>query len=136
MASHRGYQSDDILRDSFALVVGLHKGYPTLRAVRLFNERRTFDDIRKTILSSDVQRKIALESSRYVRDYYRVTLCCGNVLDVALRRTKGANHICWKAEITVEDCAVDSLRSLADLPSTCDGGMAIDVTLDDLCRET
>lgn len=136
MGSHRWFQPKFIHRDSSALVVGLHKGYPTLRAVRLFNERDRFNNIRKTILSSDVQRRLALENPRYVRDYYRVALCCGNVLDVALRRTKGADHICWKAEIAVEDPAGDLLRSLDEIPSSCNGGMAIDVTLDDLCRET
>jgi hypothetical protein len=133
MGSHRWFQSDIVFRDSFALVVGLHKGYPTLRAVRLLNEGRTLDDIRKTILSSDVQRKLALENPRYVRDYYRVALCCGNVLDVALRRTKGADHICWKAEITLEDPAGDLPGRFADIPSTCKGEMAIDGTLQDLC---
>jgi hypothetical protein len=117
--------------DSFVLIVGLHKDYPTIRTVRLPNwvySRETLE-----YAWARIQHKLALESSHHVSDYHRVALCCGNVLDVALRKTKGAEDVCWKAGITIENSTGDVVREFTDSPpSTCIGVMAIDTTIFDI----
>lgn len=90
--------------DSFALIIGLHENYPTLSTVQFAYGKRGGNDTNHLlwyVRFRSIQHKLSLESSRHVRDYQRVTLCCGNVLEVALRRTKLGNQICWKAEIDI-----------------------------------
>ena len=107
---------------SFLLIVGLHKDYPTLRTARLATWTYSAKNLEYAWARN--QYELALENSRYVCDYYRKATCCGNILDVALRKAKGADHICWKAEITIEDLTGNDVYR----PSTCHVGMTPDFT--------
>lgn len=81
---------------------------------------------------ASIQNKLALQNFNHVCDYHRVALCCGNVLDVAMRKTKGADYVCWKVEFRIEDSTGGVVRHSTDSPpSTCTGVMAIDTTIFD-----
>lgn len=122
LRTHGGPSGDGlwVYCDSFVLIVGMCKDYPTLSTVRLpfsVHSRATLE-----YTWARIQHKLALESSHHVCDYHRVALCCGNVLDVALRKTKGADHVCWKVGIRIEDSTGDVVREFTDSPpSTCSG---------------
>ena len=132
---HGGASGSDVISsDSFLLIVGMHKDYPIICTAHFLDH-----------YWASYTYKLALENSRHVCDYYRKASCCGNVFEVALRKSKGADHIiCWKAEITLEnpiicskaEITVEDPTGVYGSPSTCYGYMKVDIAVWDIFSDT
>ena len=117
MVSHRVQSfTKSMQTPSFAIFIGLHGECPTIRCVQGYN----------TISRPQLEQELMLDNSKYVRDYYKAPLCCGNTLEVELRRVQSAGSSRWKMRVTIEGCMPDENLSWFARPDTCTQTMALD----------
>ena len=84
--------------------------------------------------SKHLLNKLIKENPGYARDYYRAPFCCGNAVEVELKKTYQEQQICWILEITIKGrpSLDEELDPSFKFPTTCTRTMSLDDTLDDL----
>lgn len=85
---------------NFTVVIGQHRGEPTIRA--LSSDR--YDRLVGSISGRDrlkVPKELLDENHTYVRNHHRAQLCFGNLLQVELRRQYRDGTLCWGLNIVI-----------------------------------
>ncbi|KAJ8113703.1 hypothetical protein OPT61_g4222 [Boeremia exigua] len=121
-------------RPWFTVFIGWHNNAPTIRCVGggYFSSFTTWDPSKTQILES-----LTKENAKYSRDYYRAPLCCGNFVEIELRKVHRHKQTCWTFDVRIEGrpSLEEELDPSFQPPSTCTGVMSLDGTLAELRKQ-